>query len=175
MNFKQIVQNRESCRAYSEKPVLLEDIKDILNCAIQSPSACNSQPWKFIVCEGETAKQMPNCIINESSPINRWVGEAFAYIVVCEMPALLMNGEISQKYAQTDVGIACATICYAAADKGIGTCILGLFNEENTRQLLNIPQDIKISYIITLGYPKNENARPKRRKNIDDVISFNKW
>ncbi len=175
MDFNQLALARESCRKYSDKEVSHDDIVDIVTAAAQSPSACNSQPWKFVVCEGEIAQKMPDCIIDENSPINRWVGQSKAYIVVCETPALLMNGEISQKYAQMDVGIACASLCFAARDKGIGTCILGLFNEDKLKELLNIPSDINIRLIVTLGYPEYATPRPKKRKEIDEVVGYNNW
>ncbi len=175
MNFKELAKKRESCREYSDKKLSQDDIMDIISTAMQSPSACNSQPWRFVVCEGDVAQKMPTCIIDDALPINKWVGEADAYVVLCEMPAVLRQGKISQKYAQMDVGMACATFCLAAADKGIATCILGSFNEEKVKGLLNIPSDITVRLVITMGYAKTESPRAKTRKALDEIASVNKW
>ncbi len=175
MNFKELALKRESCREYTDKKLSHDDIIDIVTTAAQSPSACNSQPWRFVVCEGDIAKKMPACIIDDALPINKWVGQADAYAVLCEMPALLNSGKFSQKYAQMDVGMACATFCLAAADKGIGTCILGTFKEDEVRALLNIPSDITIRLVITMGYAKAESPRAKTRKAFNEIASVNKW
>lgn len=173
MNFTEISNARESARSYEDKIVSREDLEAIISETILAPSACNAQPWKFVVCDGETAKKIPNCL-KTGLPINQWTDEAPAFIVVCETKAKLMSMlELdSQFYAQMDVGIATATICYSATDKGLSTCIIGSFNQDALKELLNIPDDINIRLVISVGYASSD-LREKRRKNIDEIRSYN--
>ena len=175
MDFKQLAQTRESCRAYSDRPVDAADIRDILEAARLAPSACNSQPWKFIVCEGDIAKQMPDCIINPLLPFNKWTVQVPAFIVICETKAKLMGNLSSQRYAQLDIGIATASLCYAASDKGLSTCILGDFRENKVKALLDIPKNIPIRLIVTLGYAAAEGVREKKRKDFDEIATYSRW
>ncbi|MFI3206273.1 MAG: nitroreductase family protein [Clostridia bacterium] len=177
MNFTELNLKRESCRAYIEKEVDREISTQIIKEALNAPSACNSQPWKFVLCDGEKANDFTKFIKREGSKINQWTDQVPCFIVLCETKAQLMASLNcnSQKYAQYDAGLAAATICYSARDKGLGTCIIGVFDEAGIKEYLSIPEDVKISLIITLGYPKHEEPRAKMRKDLDDVLSYNNW
>lgn len=178
MKFKELCEKRQSCRHYTDKKVSDEDIRDILESVRLCPSACNSQPWKFVVVKDEVAEKMPEyLVVNKLIPINKWTKEVSTFIVVCETKARLIKGIPvgTQHYAQMDIGIATATICYAAEEKGIGTCIMGAFKEEKIKELLGIPDDIKIRLVISLGYPEDKEIRNKSRKDFDDIVSINKW
>lgn len=177
MNFKELAYKRQSCRGYTDKKVSEEDIREILETVRLSPSACNSQPWKFVVCTGETAEQLPDILTSKLLPINRWTKEVSTFVVICETKArLLKNIPVgTQHYAQMDLGIACATLCYAAEEKGISSCIMGAFDEKKLKKLLDIPSDIVVRLVVALGYPKDEKIRDKSRKPYDDIVSMNKW
>lgn len=177
MSFIDLSKRRESCRTYADKPVADADIRRVLEAAMLSPSACNSQPWKFVVCQGELAKSMPGCILNPLLPFNKWVNQAQTFVVICETKAKLMGNLpiSSQHYAQMDIGIATAALCFAASDLGLSTCILGSFNEKKVKDLLNIPKDIPVRLIITIGYAKDDAIREKKRKAYDEVVSVNGW
>lgn len=178
MNFFELTKIRESCRAYdAEKSVAGSDIEKIIDAARNCPSACNSQPWKFVVATGQTAEKMPGTITMPLLPINKFVKGVPAFIVICETKARLFRGApvSSQHYAQMDIGIATATLCYAATELGLSTCILGSFNEQKVRELLEIPKSIKIRLVVTLGYAKDEGVRAKKRKETGEILSYNKW
>ncbi len=179
MNFTELAEKRVSCRAYdSEKEVSREDVKEILRAATFAPSACNSQPWKLIACDKDYAKKVSSFIIRDDLKINHWTVDVPVFVVVCEEKVTLMkslNEENQQKYAQMDIGSAMTSICLAATDKGIGSCIIGVFDEDKLRELLNIPSDAVVRAIVALGYPKSENIPNKVRKNEDEKVSFNCW
>ncbi len=177
MNFNELSTKRASCRGYQEKQIDREIISEVLKDAIKSPSACNSQPWKFVVCDGEKAKEFSKFIKQEGSPINQWTSQVPCFIIVCETKAKLMSILTcdSQHYAQYDAGIAAATICYSATDKGLGSCIIGLFDSDGIKEYMGIPDDVKISMLITLGYPKNDSMLSKKRKDFDEMVSFGNW
>ncbi|MFI3326068.1 MAG: nitroreductase family protein [Clostridia bacterium] len=177
MDFNNLVKKRESCRNFKEQDVDVNLVKEIVTNATNAPSACNSQPWKFVICAGETAKKMPDIIISPNLKINLWTTKVPAFVVVCETKAKLMSGLDcdSQKYAAFDLGSATTTLCLSAADKGLSTCIIGVFDDAKLKETLKIPTDTKIRCIVAIGYGISETPRDKFRKNIDEVISINEW
>ncbi len=178
MDFKQLALTRQSCREYdSEKTVPRELMTEILETATTAPSACNSQPWHFVACDGDTAKQIPSTIIKEDLPINTWTVDVNNFVIACETKARLMRSLEceSQFYAQMDLGHAISTLCYAATDKGLSTCIIGVFDEAKLKQLLNIPEDVVIRAIISVGYAKSDEIRNKPRKPTEEAFSFNSF
>ncbi len=179
MNFNELSKKRVSCRAYdSTKEVLKADLIEILKLATYAPSACNSQPWKFIACDNEVAKKIPQLIIREDLKINHWTVDVPCFVVVCETKVTLMkslNEASQQKYAQMDIGSAMTSLCLAACDKGISSCIIGVFDEPKLKELLCIPDDVVIRAVIALGYAKNDNTANKIRKPDEEAFSFNKW
>ncbi len=176
MKFSELALKRKSCRKYTAQKVEKEVIIDLIKTMQTSPSACNSQPYKCVVTQDEMAFSIHKAIMNPLLPINRFTKDVSTFVVVCETPAKLMRGlNDQQKYAQMDLGIAVSTFCYAAADVGLATCIIGSFNEEKVKELLNIPEEIKVRLIISLGYADNEERVVKNRKQLEDVVSFNCW
>ncbi len=178
MEFKKLAEIRESCRSYNpNKPVDRALMEEILVSTTNSPSACNSQPWKFVACDGEVAAKIPDLIIRDDLKINLWTTEVPNFVVVCETKAKLMSSLKcdSQFYAQMDLGLAISTLCYAAADNGVGTCIIGVFDEEKLKEILNIPEEIKVRAIVAMGYPKEEGTREKFRKPAVEAFSFNSF
>ena len=172
MTFKELALKRESCRSYLDKEVDRQTVTDILETALLSPSACNSQPWKFVVCDGETAKLIPPIV--QAYGLNKWADNVPCFVVVCETEAKLMDG-VRQTFARMDVGIAAAGFCYAAADKGLGTCIMGSFDKAKLKELLHVPEDIKVRLVLALGWPANQEPRQKRRAPFAEKASFNRW
>ncbi len=177
MNFTNLAKKRESCRSYTAQKVEKEDVIEILQTAMLAPSACNSQPWKFIVCTDETAQNMHKYIVAQELKINHWTADVPCFVIVCEIPAKLMKSLSvdSQYYAQLDIGHTAATLCYSASDKGISSCIIGVFDEERLKKDFNIPQDVKVREIIALGYAQCQEPRQKIRKTLQETVSFNQW
>src|SRR5690606_16994630 len=80
----------------------------------------------------------------------------------------------NQEYVQYDIGIAAAHFCLQAADLGLGTCMIGWFDEKKIQQLLHIPKKRKIGLLFTLGYsPEDYKLRKKIRKPLDEICGFN--
>lgn len=176
MDFFELISKRESCRAYSDKQVCIEDINSILDAARLSPSACNSQPWKFIaVNDADKVKELAPTL--QGFGINKFAYEVSTYIIICETNAKLnpVLKVANQHYAQIDIGIAAANITLCATQLGLGSCIIGHFNESKVKGLLNIPKNIPVRLIIALGYPTSEKIRKKTRKPINEIVSFNQW
>lgn len=180
MDFKELVNLRESTRAYLDKKVEREKLECCIEAARMAPSACNSQPWKFIVVDEEgVVKDMGKLLYDPLIRMNKFALEAPAFIVaVFEKPNITskVGGMIKGKdYSIMDVGIATEHICLAAAEQGLGTCIMGWFKENEIKKILNIPKGKDIALVISIGYPKNEVPRKKVRKELSDILSYNKY
>ncbi len=175
----QLIQSRQSDRKYSNKAVEQEKLELILESARLAPSACNSQPWKFVVVTDaalklEVAKATHSSIIG----LNKFAPQAPVLIViVLEKPKMVtqIGGAIKNKeYPLIDIGIAAEHICLMAEEQGLGSCMLGWYDEKKIQKLLNIPPNKRIGLVITLGYPDGKK-RKKIRKNENEVISWNKY
>ena len=183
MEFDKLIKVRESCRKFADTPVEEEKIKAILEAARLAPSGCNSQPWHFTVISSDPEKSaLCNMVIDAmedgSTKLNHFVKEAPVLIVLCEDHAHLLpmpeQKYGSQHFAQMDVGQAAAYLTLAAADAGLGTCMLGMFQDENVAQLVGAPVGSTVRLIIALGYPADAGKPPreKTRKALKDIVSY---
>jgi len=180
MNFLDLVKKRQSVRAYKNIPVERDKIERCLEAARLAPSACNAQPWKFIVVDDP---QLKDAVARETfgaiMSFNHFTLQAPALITaVSERPniASKIGGLIKNKpYHLFDIGIAVEHICLQAAEEGLGTCILGWFNERAVKRILKIPDNKRVDLIISMGYPESEQIRPKTRKGLDQIISYNRY
>ena len=74
-----------------------------------------------------------------------------------------------------DIGIAAEHFCLQAASEGLGTCIMGWFDENEVKRLLGIPKKKRAELIITLGYPAKDVIREKIRKRKEEICSYNRY
>ncbi len=178
-DFLKLVNKRQSDRKYLDKPVEEDKLLRCLEAARLAPSACNAQPWTFIVVNQPDLK---NAIAEQTFgkliPINHFTKQApLIVVIVMEKPNISSRfGEIvkDKKYTLMDVGIAASHFCLQAASEELGTCMIGWFNEEKVRKLLNISKNKRPMLIITLGYPAGQ-TRQKRRKKVDEIIRYNNY
>lgn len=178
MNFLELVKIRQSDRAYDiSRPVEQEKLDYIFETVRLSPSACNAQPWKFIVVtDPELRKQTAAAIAEKTLGMNHFTFQAPVLIIIVEENANFTSragGFVKQKhFPDTDLGIAAAHLTLAAAEQGLGSCILGWFDEKKIRQLLDIPNSKRPMLAITLGYSTQPN-REKKRKDNKEIVSYN--
>lgn len=175
----ELILRRQSERKYKENPVEQEKLDRVLEAARMAPSACNAQPWKFVVAtEKEVLSQLADAASAKLLGMNTFVDQAPVMIVVVrEKPNLSsrIGGTIKSKdYSHIDIGIAAENICLQALAEGLGTCIIGWFDEEKVRSILGIPSSKRVELIITLGYAAGE-YRQKKRKPKDETVSYNKY
>jgi nitroreductase len=177
MEFKDLIKKRQSDRKYLSIQVEEEKIMQCIESARLAPSACNAQPWKFIVVDDPELKNLvADCA--ESMGMNKFVHEAPVIIaLVLEKPNLTSKiGSVlkDKEYTLMDIGIAANQFCLQAAELDLGTCMIGWFNEKKARKLLHIPSSKRIPLLITLGYPDSPE-REKIRKQVDEMYSRNKY
>jgi len=179
-NFLSLACQRQSDRAFDvSRPVEREKLERILEAGRMSPSACNAQPWHFIVVDDpELKNKVADATSTRILGLNHFTKQAPVHIIIVEEKVNLtsgIGGRIKDKnFAPIDIGIAAAHICLAAEDEGLGSCMLGWFDETKIRQLLNIPENKRIILDIIIGY-SSQKDRSKKRKKADKVISYNKY
>jgi nitroreductase len=178
MTFLELTRNRISTRQYISKPVPRELIDSCLEAARMAPSACNSQPWSFVVIDD---KEMKNRVVHETMTglykMNVFAEQAPVIIVAVReysrYAARLAGTLRNVKYSLIDIGIACDHLTLQAEELGLGTCWLGWFNERKLKKLLNLPRSTKIDVVLSLGYPDpNSPKRDKQRKSLDEIRRF---
>jgi nitroreductase len=178
MNFDEMVLLRQSDRKYDiNKAVEDEKLIECIASARLAPSACNAQPWKFIIVKDPVLKSKTgDCAA--SMGLNKFCVDAPAIIALTlEKPNLTSKiGSVLQdkEYTLIDIGIVAYHFCLKAADLGLGTCMIGWFNEKKVKKLLGIPSSKRVPLLITVGYRAGE-LRPKTRKKNDDIYSIDKY
>ena len=179
-NFYELSKKRQSTRFFSSKKLERKDIEKCIKAASNAPSACNSQPWKFIVVDDDEIRQeVAKCTFDNVVSFNKFVSKAPVIIV-----GIIENVNISSfagskikkiDYKQMDFGMAIENLCLQATELEIGSCILGWFNEKKLKNILNIPKIKRVGLLIAIGYPLDKTIRDKKRKNQDEIMSFNKY
>lgn len=174
-----LIARRQSDRAYSDKPVEQDKLDRILEAARLAPSACNAQPWRFIVVtDPETRSKIAEAASAKALGMNTFVSQVPVFIVIVrEKPNLTsrIGTAVKQKdYSLMDIGIASGFISLQACAEGLGSCIMGWFNEKLVGKILGVPAGKRIELIVAVGYPAKE-YREKKRKPHGEVISYNKY
>lgn len=177
MEFIELVNKRQSDRKYAPKPVAREHILKCLEAARLAPSACNSQPWKFIVVD-DRAKlaEMSEAAIGLG--MNKFTVQVPVLVAVVQenMNLSAKAGSIvkSKDYSMMDLGIAVEHFCLQAAELGLGTCIMGWFDEKKVKKLLGVPRSRRVQLLIALGHP-DAPTREKIRKPLEAIASWNEY
>lgn len=177
MDFLELVKKRQSIRDYSSRPVSREDIDKCIEAARLAPSACNSQPWSFIILDKEEIKnRFMDKAFSGIYAINSFAKQAPVIIVVVTersaYAARLGSYFRGTQYNLIDIGISCEHLVLQAAELGIGTCWHGWFNEKAIKKFLGLPKEKKIDVLISMGYPKDKELREKKRKGLDEIMRY---
>ena len=172
MNFMEIAKTRQSVRGYDEARVVeREKLDAILEAARLAPSACNGQPYHFTVCKGDLAKEVAKA--TQGLGMNKFAVQAPVLIVISEMPyvkSAAMGAKVKNNdYRSIDIGITTAYLTAEAAAQGLGTCILGWFDDDKIRKLCGIEYPVRL--VVTVGYPSDDTIRPKKRKDMAELVT----
>ena len=176
--FLQLVAARQSDRAYdTSRLVEPEKLECILEAARLAPSACNAQPWKFVVVtDHDLAVKVGRATAGLG--MNKFAKDAPVHILLVEESMNItsfLGAKIKDKYFPLiDLGIAASHITLAAEAEGLGSCILGWLDEKQVKQLVGIPAGKRLLLDICIGYPVKPK-RPKSRKPLEKVVSFNRY
>lgn len=179
-NITELILQRQSCRNFdSTRPVERETLMAVMEAARLAPSACNGQPWRYIVVD-DPARVEQTALCLQDAGMNRFAQQATAFAVLLEGSQSLsarVGGSLkNQNFSGMDMGISVAHLVLAAADMGLASCIMGWLNERKLKMLLGIPKTKRIRLVVALGYAMPDDPlRPKERKPFDEVVSFNRF
>ena len=177
MNFQKLITERQSTRKYLGKGVDRSLVKKCLEAARLAPSACNSQPWHFVVVDDkDKIKEIGEAAA--SLGMNKFAADVpvIVAVVLEKMNFTAKVGSIlkNKDYCMLDLGIAVEHFCLQATEEGLGTCIIGWFDEKRVAKLLGVPKGKRIPLLLTLGYPDCE-LRKKIRKPLEEISSWNRY
>ena len=177
MDFIELVQKRKSTRKYSDKPIPDEVLEKCMEAARLAPSACNSQPWKFIIVKATQLKEriVRECF-NGVYAINSFVKKANVLVVVVRQKSNYksqLGGKIRNvDFSLIDIGISCDHLTLQAEELGLGSCWIGWFKEKSLKKILDISKNDKVDILISLGYPEEEYQKRKKRKPLDETREY---
>jgi nitroreductase len=181
MSLNKLIHSRQSVRRYAETPVEPEKLTQCLEAARLAPSASNSQPWSFIVVDQEPLRtEVAKASFSDIKLINKFTLQAPVMIVIVMEKAKLLTRLAmmvkKKEWPLIDIGIASEHFCLQAAELGLGTCMIGWFEEDKIKKLLQIPSDKTIGLLISLGYAvEGYPQRTKIRKSMEEMVSYNKY
>jgi len=170
MDIYELIRFRKSVRSFEDKDVPDEVVTRLLEAARTAPSAGNRQEWRFVVVrDSETRKKLAAAAKDQ-----KFVGEAPVVLACCaETDDYTMAcGQLSYPI---DVAIAIDHITLCAAAEGLGTCWIGAFSEEQVKDILGIPPEIRVVELMPIGYPRDPAPAQKRRLPLSDIVKHERW
>ena len=169
MGVLDIIKKRRSIRSYKDKEVERDKLKTILEAARLSPSASNRQEWRFVIVEDKDTKNR----LKKAAKNQKFVGEAPVVITCCAQTDFHVM-TCGQMCYPIDLAIAIEHMVLTAQELGLGTCWVGAFNEDEVKEILNIPSEIKVVELLSLGYSKVTPPQ-KEKLPLAKIAYYNEW
>jgi len=175
----EIIQTRRSVRNYQDKAVSEETLNTVLEALRWSPSWANTQCWEVVVVKDLETKQKLQSTLTPTNPAGKAMVEAPIVLVLCGQlqKAGFYKGQATTKLGDWflyDLGIGTQSICLTAHALGLGTIVVGLFDQDKVKAVLGVPDGYELVSMIPLGYPEKVPAAPKRRE-IGEFVHQDKF
>jgi nitroreductase len=170
MDIYEAIRTRKSVRAYLDRPIDERTLERVLEAARLAPSARNDQEWRFVVVRDRLARERVAVeaarqpFIAQAAVLLACCAETDGRVMRCGQPAYTM-----------DVAIAMDHLTLAAVAEGLGTCWIGSFDETLVKQILGIPQAVRVVQLMPLGYPVDPSPVPKNRLELAKILHFERW
>lgn len=184
MDLFEAIKTRRSVRSFTEQPVEEERLEMILEAVRMAPSWANMQCWRLVVVkDSSTKKKISELSYVESffapkgyktNPAMKALAEAPVVIVACADPN--KSGELwGQSFYTVDMGIASQNLMLAAHALGLGSVYVGVYQEDELKNLLDIPPNIRVVGLFPVGYPKEVKKEGPPRKPVSEFVFYGKW
>ena len=178
MTAKECIKERRSIRKFKTDPVDHALLSEIIETASYAPSWKHTQITRYIAAEGELKDKIAAECTSAYPKNGEIIAQAPLLIAVTYIKGrsgFERDGSFSTvkgaSWQMFDAGVAAQTFCLAAYEKGLGSVIMGIFDEDKAASLLNIPEERELVALIPVGYPDEAPAAP-RRKPVEDLLSF---
>ena len=175
----EIIKERRSIRKYEEKDISQELVNRVLEAVRWTPSWVNTQCWEIIMVTDQSSKKKLQATISKGNPAAKSIVAAPVILAVCGR--LEKSGYYKDKVATKfgdwfmfDLGLATQNLCLMAHHLGLGTVIVGLFDHDRAKQILNVPAGYELVVLIPMGYPAKTPPAPKRRE-IEEFTHYDKF
>lgn len=172
MELKEILVKRKSIRKYKSKKITDNKVSLLLGAAMLAPSAGNIQNCRFIIVDDKNKKDdIAKACMNQT-----WMAEAPIHIIICSDNSDLKSffGKYYKNYSLQNSSAAMENILLKATELKLGSCWVSAFSESNVKRILQIPDEIEVHGIITVGYP-NEKPLRKLKSRLKNIVFFNKY
>jgi len=169
MQFIELATKRYSVRYYKAEPVEDDKLQLVLQAARLAPMAANRQAFRLIVILTKNRESELLRIYNKS-----WFVQAPVVICICAIPNEAWVRLDGKNYSDVDAAIVMDHLVLAATDLGLGTCWIGAFDPVAAREVLGIPEQVDPIAFTPLGYPADQSSA-KERRNLDDLVKYNRW
>ena len=169
MDVKTAIRTRRSIREYDPREVEEEKLMKVLESGRLSPSASNRQERRFIIIRDANTRKA----LSEAARNQKFLAEAPVVIAACsvEKEYVMSCGQLAYPI---DTAIAVDHMTLAAVEEGLGTCWIGAFDEKKVKEILNIPDEIRVVTLLPIGYP-SDIPRPTPRKSLDEIVMWETW
>ena len=168
MNVMEAIEKRRSIRVYEPAPVSRQQLDAFLEAIRLAPSWKDMQCWQVIVLSDREQIMTMGELLHHN-PRREGVFDTVPYFIVVLADPALSGDEEGKPYYMTDIGICLENACLAAAEMGLGTCWIGLFEEAEIRRFLHVPDSLRVVAMTPLGVPA-QDPRPRPRKALADFV-----
>ena len=167
-----LARERYSCRNYSDRKVYRDTILAVLDIARLAPSACNRQPWKFLVADSQEQRE---AVLYSYE--REWIRTAPEFIIACGIhDEAWHRGCDGKDHTDVDLSIAIEHLCLSATSLELGTCWVCNFDPKPIREAFGLPDNVEPIAIIPIGYPAEGQSTPiKKRKALDEIVKWGKF
>lgn len=177
MTAVECIMGRRSIRAFTEQNISHGILEEIVQTASYAPSWKHTQIVRYVAVEGALKKELAKC--TSAYPNNGKIMEdapmVIAVTIIKGRSGFERDGSYStprgDSWQMFDAGIASEAFCLAAYEKGLGTVIMGIFDQEEASKLLELPEERELVALIPIGYPAEDPAAP-RRKPVEELLSY---
>lgn len=171
LDFLRLARERRSIRAYEPRPVEEEKLEAVLEAGRLAPSACNLQPWGFVVIRDPEARRRLEAVYDKA-----WFYEQAPVVVAvcCQRDAAWVRRRDGKHHGDVDCAIAVDHMALCAQALGLGTCWVCAFDPAAAREVLALPAQVEPVAFFPLGYPA-ETGRPKDRKPLAEIVHHGTW
>jgi nitroreductase len=173
MEFYDVIKTRRSVRSYEPSAVPEEVLSKVLDAARFAPSGSNRQPWKYLFVKSPELRKKIATLCGGQL----WIAEAPIVVVACGSDIKYdRGGYMGEMSFLIDSAIGLTHLILAARAEGLGTCWIGLFDNDSIKVILDIPPGWNVAAVTPLGYPKDPKwAQPGKRKEISEIVAVDQW